>query len=389
MDIAVAIWQSDNHSDGGVESMTQILVRMHRARPIVITQRETPRTQRWRERGLEVHVLPAAYEAWSEAPAGIRHLPRNNAWMASLVRRRGIRVVHMNDLRAFANLGAGARAGGARLIFNVRDVKPGVEPYRLIWRIAATASDHVVALSHEMARDLETRLRGFFGTPPVSYFYSVVDLDRMTVVSADDRRALRDRLGLEPGRVILPYVAAFNAKKAQLPFIERALPALVRELPTAIVCFVGDFRPDTDDYARRCADAVLAHGLGAHVRFVGYSPAIADWLGAADAVLLASRNEGLARCMIEALARGTPVVSFDVCSAREMLEERDCGLVVRQGDYAGMVDAIVRVASDPALRERLGRNGARLARELFEPSRVVERYEDLYLRIASGEGARG
>jgi glycosyltransferase involved in cell wall biosynthesis len=240
-----------------------------------------------------------------------------------------------------------------------------------------------------MANDLETRLSGFFGTPPVSYFYSVVDLDRMTPVSTADRRSLRSRLGLDPERIVLPYIAAFNAKKAQLPFIEQALPELVGQLPSALVCFVGDFRPDTDDYARRCADAVDARGLGQHVRFVGYSSAVADWLGAGDAVLLASRNEGLARCMIEALARGTPVISFDVCSAREVLEQHRCGLVVPQGDYAGMVEAIVRLASDAPLRSELGSNGARLARDLFEPDRVVARYEDLYLRIGAGEGADG
>jgi glycosyltransferase involved in cell wall biosynthesis len=389
MDIGVAIWQSDNHSDGGVESMTQILERMHRARPVVITQRETPRTERWRKRGLEVHVLPAAYEAWTEDPAGIRHLPRNNAWMASLVRKRNLRVVHMNDLLAFMNLGGGARAAGARLVFNVRDVKPGDQPYRLIWRLAATASDHVIALSQEMARDLEARLRGFFGQPPVSFFYSVVDLERMSVVSSHERTALREKLGLDANRVVLPYVAAFNEKKAQLPFLERTLPALVARNPGALVCFIGDFRPDTDSYARRCAEAVLERGLGNNVRFVGYTPAVADWYGAADAVVLASRNEGLARCMIEAIARGTPVVSFDVCSAREVLEEHSCGIVVRQGDYEGMVEAIERLARAPDLRRTMGVNGARLARELFDPARVVARYEDLYARIGAGARARG
>jgi len=388
MDIAVAIWQSDNHSDGGVESMTQILERMHRARPVVITQRETPRTERWRRRGLEVHVLPVAYEAWSEEPAGIRHLPRNNAWMAALVRRRRLKVVHMNDLRAFVNLGAGARAAGARLVFNVRDVKPPGQPYKMTWRVAATVCDHVIALSREMASDLETRLSGFFGRPPVSYFYSVVDLDRMSVPAPAERAALRARLGLAPDRFVLAYVAAFNAKKAQLPFLDQTVPALAARLPSAQVCFVGDFRPDTDAYARQCADVVARRGLDRHVRFVGYTPSVADWYGAADAVVLASRNEGLARCMIEGLARGTPVVSFDVCSAREVLEQHRCGLVVRQGDHAGMVDAIARLAADPDLAAELGRNGARVARELFEPTRVVARYEDLYFAVGGAEPPR-
>jgi glycosyltransferase involved in cell wall biosynthesis len=386
MNVGFAIWQSGNQADGGVESASQVIERMRRARPIVITQHDSAVTARWRQRGLEVHVVPRAYESWSEARTGIVHVPRNNAWMAALVRRRQLRVVHFNDLRAFVNLGAGAGLSRARLVFNVRDVKPGDAPYRLIWRAAATACDRVIALSAEMARDLETRLRGFGRTAPVSYFYSVVDLERMTVPSVAERARLRAQLGLDAGRLILAYVAAFNPKKAQLRFLEEALPAIAARVPTALICFVGDFRPETDPYARACADVVAARGLARHVRFVGYTPAVADWYGAADAVVLASRNEGLARCMIESLARGTPVVSFDVCSAREILEQHRCGLVARQGDYAALVDAIVTLAGAPALRADAGERGARLARDLFDPARVVGGYEDLYLSLA---GARG
>lgn len=381
MDIGVAIWQSLNHSDGGVESITQILERMDRTRPVIITQRETPRTERWRHRGFEVHVLPAVYEAWSKDPASIRHIPRNNAWMASLVRQRGLRVVHVNDIPSFLNVGFGARIGGARLVFNVRDVKPGEEPYKVTWRVAATACDHVIALSEEMARDLESRLHGFFRTPRVSYFYSVVDMAKMTVPTSAERTNLRGRLALSNDRLVLAYVAAFNEKKAQLRFLQQAMPALVRRVPSVLVCFVGDFRPESDAYARACAEFVAANQMADHVRFVGYTQAVADWYAATDMVLLASRNEGLARCMIEGIARATPVVSFDVCSAREILEQHRCGIVVEQSDYGSLVSAIEQLAVDGKLRTELGANGARLARELFDPDRVVSRYEDLYLSV--------
>lgn len=380
MDVAVAIWQTENHSDGGVESMTQIIERMHRVHPIVVTQLETPRTARWRAHGLEVHVLPA-YENWSEDPLGVRHLPGINAWIAALARRRRLRVVHLNDIRAFLNLAVGARAGGARIVLNVRGVMPANRPYNAKWRIAATVSDHIIALSNEMARDLAQRMRGFIRQAPISYFYSVVDLARMSVPSPVERATLRAKLDLPSERLVLPYVAAFNETKAQLKFLERTMPELAARVPSALVCFVGDFRPENDDYARRCADVVAAHCLEDHVRFVGFTPCVADWYGAADAIVLASRSEGLARCMIEGIARGAPVVSFDVCSAREILDEHRCGLVVPQGEYRGLVNAIEQLAASPSLRTEMGARGARVARELFVPERVVSRYEDLYLAV--------
>ena len=62
-------------------------------------------------------------------------------------------------------------------------------------------------------------------------------------------------------------------------------------------------------------------------RFLGSQPhdVIADWLAAADAMVLMSKSEGLANAWIEALASGTPPVISDVGSAREVLNGPEVG----------------------------------------------------------------
>ena len=177
-------------------------------------------------------------------------------------------------------------------------------------------------------------------------------------------------------------VAAFEPRKGQLDFIREAAPRLVRSAPRARVYFVGDFDPVGNDYARRCLEEAERAGLMKSVSFVGYTERVADWYRALDAVTISSRNEGLARCMIEAVACGTPVVSFDVCSAREVLEERGCGVVVAGGDHAGLAGALARLASDASERGRLGGRGVAAARELFDPREVADSYERLYFSLA-------
>jgi glycosyltransferase involved in cell wall biosynthesis len=184
--------------------------------------------------------------------------------------------------------------------------------------------------------------------------------------------------------VAVGYVATVNEKKGQLELLERAGAALRDRLPRARLHLVGDFRPDRDEYARRCREAVRRLGLERRVAFHGYRSGVAEWYQACDIVLLASRREGLARCMIESLACGTPVVSFDVCSAREILEEHDCGRVAAQGDYAGLAAALGELAADPALRARLGENGVRAARRLFDPGPVAAAYVRLYRALSGG-----
>ncbi len=85
--------------------------------------------------------------------------------------------------------------------------------------------------------------------------------------------------------------------------------------------------------------------------------------------------------MIESLACATPVVSFDVCSAREILEARGCGLVVASGDRGALAESLASLAWDGEARARLGSRGRSTARELFDPARVVRAYERLYLSL--------
>jgi glycosyltransferase involved in cell wall biosynthesis len=273
------------------------------------------------------------------------------------------------------------------VVFNIRDVKTPDQAYGWTWRLAQLA-DRVVVLSREMRDQLRVRLPGALPgrrpATPVEYIHSIVDPEVMHPLSAAGRSALRRELGIGDGELAIGYVGTVNEKKAQLRLLESAVPPLAAALPHARVHFVGDFRPERAEYARRCLDAARRLGVEEHVVFHGYSDRVTEWYQACDIVLLASRREGLARCMIESLACGTPVVSFDVCSAREILEEHDCGRVVAQGDYAGLAAALGELAADPALRARLGENGRRAARRLFDPAPVAAAYTRLYRALSGG-----
>ena len=392
------IFQTGNQANGGVESITQVIEGIQQVQPVVVTQRETPVNDRWRRAGAEVHVWSFSGlrrsgnvaetpgpNRWQQGAAVLR----GNAAAYRLTRARRLPVVHCNDIRALWYAGWGAKAAGARLVFNVRDVKPPGESYDWKWRAATQLSDRILGLSQEMREALAQRLPppfvfGSASRPPVDYIYSIVDFEKMKPAGEEQRAALRRHVGLSPGEVALAYVATFNEKKAQLRFIEKAGPQLHDRLPQATVYFIGDFRPEQDEYARRCRDAVHRLNLDDLFTFVGYSERVADWYRASDSVVLASRREGMARCMIEGLACGTPVVSFDVCSAREILEAHGCGRVVAQGAYEQLVGEMVRLAeATEEQRARMGRKGAQVARQHFGADQVTAQYETLYRKVGS------
>ena len=378
--VIFVVMQSGSQANGGVESITQILERFRRVTPVVVTQMETPVNRRWSKAGAAVLV-------WPMHALRLTSVLRANLRMYRLIRSTGCRVVHCNDIAALWHTSFGARMAGAAVVFNVRNIKPEGQRYGWRWQIARRISNRRLVLSKEMQRSLARRLHlkdssAVGSKEGIEYIYSAVDLLGFSPVDEGARTELRARLNIEADSLALGYVAAFDPRKAQLKFIKEAAPRLKDLLPQAKVYFIGDFAPEQNDYARQCLEAVENSGLEESVSFVGYTSEMANWYRALDLVVVASRNEGLARCMIESLACATPVVSFDVCSAREILEERGCGRVVPEGNYELLVEQLAALSKQRAVLQRLGRSGVAVARELFDPHEVVRQYEQLYFSLS-------
>lgn len=385
------VFQTGARSNGGVESITQVIKQHRGVAPLVITQLATPMTRQWHQLGAAVQVWSLPYainSSFYRSPilAQWRRLwtmVHTNWRMVQLVRATAPAIVHCNDPSAMLHTALGAKWAGAWLIFHIRDIHADPAIYAgWRWWVFRGLSDRLLVLSQEMKSALSQRLglsqRQQASVEPI---YSIVDQDRFYPVGEAERQQIRDRLHIAPHTVALGYIATFNPKKAQLDFIQQGIPRLKQALPNLRVYFIGDFEPTCNGYAQQCLQAVEELQLTDIVCFINYTPDIDLWYRALDLVVLASRHEGLARCMIESLACGTPVVSFDVCSAQEILEHYQCGQVAPQGNYDALTAKIVATVQDGSLRQFFRQNGIRMAKTAFTAERALEQYETLYLSL--------
>lgn len=395
-DVIFVIHQIGSGADGGIRSISEIVRFAPALRKAVVTNSGPAVGKDWADHAA-VSQWPMPEGHYARAGRGVGYrlgqvLSRaaNNMRMYFFVRRSGAQVVHCNDHRAFWNAALGARAAGAKVIFNVRDTMRAESRSRLAWRLALKWCDLFLVLSKEMIEAWKKDLLPTSSHPAqmgkFRFLYSIVDGATNYPVEASERLDIRARLGIHEDVLAVVYVGRFDDKKAQLDFIRHAVPGLLRRQPRAAVYFVGDFEPERDEYAAACRSQADRPELAGRVHFVGYCTRTADWYRAADVVALASRREGLPRCVIEALACGAPVASFAVCSVREVLEEGRSGIVVPQGDHDGLARAIAELLGDPAKRRRLAIRGPELARELFDAERSGERYSALVRRLAGQEG---
>ena len=115
----------------------------------------------------------------------------------------------------------------------------------------------------------------------------------------------------------------------------------------------------------------VAVGLKDQVLLPGVSEHPGGWIEGCDAFVLSSRYEGWGNVLLEAMASGLPVVSFDCqWGPSEMIQDGVDGLLVSPEDLAALSKALAKILGDQGLRERLGANAAVAARR-YSHDRIV------------------
>ncbi len=100
------------------------------------------------------------------------------------------------------------------------------------------------------------------------------------------------------------------------------------------------------------------------------------------AVVMTSRWEGMPMLPMEAMWAGVPVVATNVGALDEVIEDGRSGLLVEGRSPDDLAQAVRRVTSDPALRERIVREGRARVRSRFSEERMLSSILEVYRRVA-------
>ena len=119
------------------------------------------------------------------------------------------------------------------------------------------------------------------------------------------------------------------------------------------------------------------------VKWLGLRENVQDFMTAFDLLTVPSIEEPLGLVAVESLAAGTPVVATNTGGLPEIVKHNECGLLVPPRNPDALADAIIKMASDKALRARMGEFGHAFAHEEFETGRLCDRVEQIYQNVAS------
>lgn len=94
-------------------------------------------------------------------------------------------------------------------------------------------------------------------------------------------------------------------------------------------------------------------------------------------------RDGMPTVLLEAMARGLPVISTDIVGIPELIDGRDTGLLVPPDDPRALAEAISRLRRDPSFGSRIGANGRRFIAAEFDPDRTIELLRQVFRNAGS------
>ena len=307
-------------------------------------------------RGFDVFVL-CSNEYLEKCPAKVQLVPfdwsasRNNPMLWQRLRRELNRInadiIHAQADKPVHVLAKAGWPGNAVTLGTVHYVKSSYGIYSRL--------DAVIAVNRALAREIPNR--------NVFVVYNGVHLPQLNDAKLAELRLWRQG---KPSPVVLAIGRLVPAKGFDI--LLNAWP----ESSEATLVILGEGEQ------RDVLERIVATRRLKNIYLPGMSSNVAEWISAADILMISSRNEGGPYVLSEALILGLPVVSTDVGMVSDFLP---ASCVVAPCEVGPMRDLLNRVLSDNAYFRKECEKAFLQANEKLTSQAMMDAMEAVYRKV--------
>jgi glycosyltransferase involved in cell wall biosynthesis len=305
---------------------------------------------------------------------GIFEALRGFARIASIVRNEQPDIVHCIALRMVALGGLAARAGGAkRLVLAPTGLG-------LLW-----SEDGVI---NQVARTILRIVIGrWLRGDQTRYLFENTDDPREFGLESSPTVMIVPGAGVDPQDYppspepsAPPLKVALVARMIAAKGIADAVAAVRRARTLGAPVELDLYGAPDSSNRRSCSEADLRQwSTEPGIRWHGPTADITEvWRTHHVAMLLTWYREGVPRSLIEAAACGRPIVTTNSPGCRDLVRDRQEGILVPLRDVEAAARALVELAGDADLRARLGRAALARFAERFTEAEVRRRVSSVY-----------
>ncbi len=232
----------------------------------------------------------------------------------------------------------------------------------------ARYTDALITINQEDYELAKTKLKLRKGGQ--AYYVPGVGIDTSQYNAASSsRQDKRKELGLKDDDIALISMGDLIQRKNYDTAI-RAIAETKNEKLHYYICGKG---PEEDTLKGLAQSLNIAE----QIHFLGFRSDIKELLAASDIFLFTTKQEGLPRSMMEAMASGLPCVASRIRGNTDLLENTDGGFLCDTMDIPAYAEKINLLAEDTVMRETMGRNNL-ITIQKFSTETVTDEIRKIY-----------
>lgn len=311
-----------------------------------------------------VYTLKSKVKYFLTFPVQIISLIR---WIYFL-RNKSIDLIHCNTNRIVEPIIA-SKILKIPCLLHFRDI-PSRMRYKFVfgWHCyykIANLADRWIAISNAVKDDISP-----FGKVPLQLIHNGLDIEEF------DRLSTKEcELNVPSDKIKIAMLGGINPWKKQKEFVEVAVHIL-KGREDIIFYIVG--APVVSLYYQELIDFSCDAGCIQNIQFTGHVKNTASFLSQNDILLHTTPHEPFGRVFIEAMAAKVPVIAYNSGGAKDIVKHDETGLLVELGSIKAMVNAVITLAVDIDLREKMGEAGRKRVEKYFNIERHCYQISTIY-----------
>ncbi len=197
-----------------------------------------------------------------------------------------------------------------------------------------------------------------------------------------EKRNLRKALNLPSDKVVVIYCGRLVRRKG-LTFLLEAWKKIVQKENDAILFILGSGKNQTDSVEEELKEIAQKERLK-NIYFLGEKGKllVAKFLKTADIFVYPStHSEGTALSILEAMSSGLPVLGTNIGGIKDMIEDKDNGILVDKEDSEALFTALEFLIDNPKQRIRLGGNARETVLKRYSTTKVAEDFFNFFQNL--------
>ena len=293
--------------------------------------------------------------------------------IASIVRKEKIDIVHSRNWVALLESTLGCLLSGCKLVHSEhgKEIEDTFkQPFRrnLAKRFCYRFAKRIVTVSNSLFDEMLNS--SLCVSSKLLCIINGVDTEKFNYNTFDEKIRYRIKYGLPEAGFIVGSVG----RLAKIKNYEMMI-SICHELKDKNCYFViageGPEREkiEKDIRQRKISDKFI---------LLGEQNQISEVLGTYDLYLNTSHYEGISNTILEAMAKGLPVVANSIGGNREIVKNNKTGYLIENGKLTQYLKEIEQLKGDRELRELLSYGAREYVQRNFSLNQMVAKYENVY-----------